>query len=59
MELNLITPKEAADRLGVAIGTMAIWRTTKRYDLPYVKVGRKVMYRLTDIEAFIAARMRG
>ena len=59
MELNLISPKHTAVRLGIAVQTLSIWRTTKRYDLPYVKVGRKVMYRLTDIEAFIAARMRG
>ncbi len=41
--------------LMVRTDTLAVWRSTKRYDLPYVKVGRLVRYKLTDIEAFLNA----
>lgn len=45
--------KQAAEYLGVKEQTLACWVTTKRYALPYVKVGRLVKYRRADLEAFI------
>ena len=56
---KLLTPKEVAEMLGVTVGTLAVWRTTKRYNLPYSKIGRKPMYRCVDVEAFIDSRMVG
>ncbi|WP_085440393.1 helix-turn-helix domain-containing protein [Magnetofaba australis] len=56
IEPELITPREAAKILGVEPTTLGNWRHTKRYPLPYVKVGKKVMYRLTDVEEFIESR---
>lgn len=53
MKTTLLTPKQAAETLGVAIGTLAVWRCTARYPLPYVKIGRRVMYREQDITNFI------
>ena len=47
---------EAAEFLGVSIGTLEVWRCTKRYPLPYVKVGRLVKYRRSDLEAWLASR---
>ena len=52
----LLTTREMAEFLGVAPGTLEVWRTTKRYALPYIKVGRKVRYRRSAGEAFLAAR---
>ena len=54
---TLLTPKEAADSLRVTERTLTIWRHTKRYPLAYVKIGRSVRYRVTDIEAFKEARV--
>jgi excisionase family DNA binding protein len=54
---SLLTPEQAAGILGVTAGTLNVWRATRRYPLPYVKVGRKVMYRAQDLEAFAASRM--
>lgn len=51
-----LTPAETATILGVKIETLAIWRCTHRYPLPFVKIGRKVFYRGTDVKAFIASR---
>lgn len=44
---------EAANYIGVAANTLAVWASTKRYPLPYIKVGRKVRYRLADLDAFL------
>lgn len=54
---NLLTPTEVADHLGVTVGTLSVWRCNGRYDLPYVKIGRRVMYRLEDVSSFIESRM--
>lgn len=51
---TLLSRIEAAKFLGVRPQTLAVWATTHRYALPYVRVGRLVKYRLADLEAFIA-----
>ncbi len=52
----LLTRKEAAELLGVKEMTLASWKTTRRYNLPVVKVGRLVKYRYTDLMAFLERR---
>jgi predicted site-specific integrase-resolvase len=52
----LVHPRNAASILGLSEGTLAVWRSTGRYDLPYVKCGRLVRYRMEDIQAFIERR---
>ena len=60
METNtdLMDPSETSQLISVAQGTLAVWRSTGRYDLPYVKVGRLVRYRRTDIEAWLNRRRK-
>ncbi len=53
---QLLTPNEVASILGVTPQTLAIWRSTKRYSLPFVKTGRLVKYRDVDVEKFIESR---
>jgi len=54
---RLLTPKQVAEILGLqSEATLAVWRCTKRYELNYIKVGRRVMYRIGDVEKFIASR---
>jgi len=53
---NRLTSAEAADILGVTEGTLAVWRCTKRYRLPFVKIGRKIFYHNEDVKAFVASR---
>ena len=52
----LRTPEETADRLRVTAGTLSVWRSTRRYALAWVKVGSKIFYRDSDIEAFLNSR---
>ncbi len=56
---KLLSTREAAEALGVKPQTLEVWRCTGRYALPFVKTGRLVRYRETDIEAFIERRTRG
>lgn len=50
---KLLTRKEAAEFLGLSEGTLAVWKTTKRYPLPVIKVGRSVRYREADLIKFL------
>jgi excisionase family DNA binding protein len=53
---DLYSRDEAACYLGVTSKTQAVWACTKRYNLPFVKIGRLAKYRKTDLDAFIARR---
>ena len=55
----LLTREQAAEYLGVAPQTLAVWATTRRYDLRYIKVGRLARYRRADLEAFSQSRTVG
>ena len=48
-----LTPKEVAEILRVRVVTLAVWRCTKRYPLPYTKVGNAVRYRADDVQKFL------
>lgn len=56
LENQLTSPQETSKLLRVTVDTLGVWRCTKRYQLPYVKVGRKVFYRIDDIKKFIEQR---
>lgn len=47
---------QAAEILKVKPSTLAVWRSTGRYNLPYFKVGRLVKYRISDLADFLASR---
>jgi len=56
---RLLTDKEAATFLGLKPNTLATWRCSSRYGLPFVKVGKAVRYRMADLEKWLAARTVG
>lgn len=51
-----VDDRQAADTLGVKTSTLAVWRSTGRYNLPFLKVGRLVKYRVSDLAEFLARR---
>lgn len=53
---ELLDDIQAAAVLNVTTGTLSIWRSTGRYNLPFVKIGRKVRYRARDLRAFLDKR---
>lgn len=50
---QLLNTVEAADYIGVRTGTLESWRVNKTYNLPYIKVGRLVKYRVSDLNDFL------
>ncbi len=55
---EVLNTTEAAEYLGFRPQTLAIWRTTGRYGLPFLKCGRLVRYRKRDLDAWLASRRR-
>jgi excisionase family DNA binding protein len=50
---DMLTPPEAAERIGVAVSTLALWRTQKKGP-PYHKAGdRLVRYRRVELDAWL------
>ena len=54
----LLTPSQAAKVLGISPGTLAVWRSTGRYALRYVKIGSRIKYQPEDLNQFIQERTR-
>lgn len=50
---QLINEVEAAKYLGLCVATLRAWRSTRRVNLRYHKIGRAVRYRIEDLEAFL------
>ncbi len=55
---DLMSRDEAAAYLGISPKTLATWASTHRYNLPMVKIGRRVKYRVVDLEKFIEAGVK-
>ena len=55
---TLLTRQQAADFLSCKPNTLALWKCTKRYSLPCVKIGKNVRYRLLDLQNFIKKNMQ-
>ncbi len=56
---QLLTPPAAAEYLGVSVDTLSVWRCVGRYNIPFIKVGRLVKYRKSDLDAWLEKRLRG
>ncbi len=51
---EMLDDQAAAAFLNVSPGTLSVWRSTGRYALPFLKIGRKVRYRRADLQAWMA-----
>jgi hypothetical protein len=54
----LVDERKAAEVLGLSPGTLSVWRSTGRYQVPFVKVGHLVRYRVADLDAWLESRTR-
>lgn len=41
-----------------SIGTLAVWRCTKRYDLQPIKINGEVYYRKSSLDRFLRERLK-
>ena len=55
----LLNVDQAAEILGTTAATLSVWRSKRRVNIPYVKIGRSVRYRLGDLERYIARQTVG
>ncbi len=55
-ERKYLSTKEAAEYLGVAVGTLEQWRF-RRKKLPFYKLAKLVLYRKADLDAFIESHI--
>ena len=55
---DLLDEHAAAVMLDLSPGTLSVWRSTGRYNLPFLKIGRNVRYRRTDLQMWLEARVR-
>lgn len=51
-----LTPKQTSETIGVQLQTLAAWRSSGRYGLPFVRVGRLIRYRRSDVQAWLESR---
>jgi len=56
-ESELLTTVQAAAYLQVSPGTLEVWRATRRHALPFLKCGRLVRYRRSDLDAWLESRL--
>lgn len=56
MQGERIPHREAAEYIGVSENTLSVWRCTKRFDIPYIKVGSKVFYWKKDLDTFLESQ---
>jgi excisionase family DNA binding protein len=54
---KFLTTDQAAELLTVSASTLEVWRY-RRTGPRFVKIGRSVRYRQSDVEAFIEERVR-
>ncbi|HBM15774.1 MAG TPA: DNA-binding protein [Lentisphaeria bacterium] len=47
---------QAAEYLGIEPRTLHNWRCLRRYKIPYLKLGSKVIYRKSDLDAWLATK---
>lgn len=55
---DLVDEVTAAEIIDVVPGTLSVWRSTGRYSIPFIKVGRKVRYSRTALNAWLESRTR-
>lgn len=52
-----VTPEEAAQRIGIKVGTIQNWRWSGRGP-KFIKCGGRVRYRLSDLAEWLDAQTR-
>lgn len=55
---EFINYKGASRLLKRPVGTLQVWICTGRYGLPYYKVGRSVLFKKSELLAWLATRKR-
>ncbi len=55
----LTDTNSAAQYLKIPAKTLSKWRSTGYANIPYIKIGRKIRYRPSDLRAYVERHMIG
>ncbi|SEQ69667.1 Helix-turn-helix domain-containing protein [Azotobacter beijerinckii] len=53
---DLMTPEQVATALDLRTKTLAAWRSNRRSDLPWYRIGNRIRYRRQDVIAWLESR---
>lgn len=57
---HMLSNADAAAHCGIAPQTLALWRSQRRSNQPpYIKLGRAVRYKISDLDRWLAANTVG
>lgn len=56
---DLLTDAQVAQLLDVSTKTLATWRSTGRYALPFLRIGARIRYRRQDVATWLESRLHG
>ncbi len=54
-----LSPNEAAAYIGIKPQTLSNWRSTGRYNVPFVRAGRLIRYDRRALDRWLASRAGG
>lgn len=52
----LMDEKQTAEYLNVSTQTLSNWRCSGKYNLPFIRIGRAVRYRIDHLEKWLTSR---
>jgi hypothetical protein len=50
---RLVNTSSAANYISIAAATLQYWRTTGAQKIPFIKVGGRVLYRISDLDQWL------
>jgi excisionase family DNA binding protein len=53
---DLLDTQAAASYLNIKPHTLEIWRSVRRHEIPYIRVGKLIRYRRSVLDAWLEAR---
>ncbi|MFB8830264.1 helix-turn-helix domain-containing protein [Azotobacter sp. CWF10] len=53
---DMLQDTHVAQMLGVSTKTLATWRSTGRYALPFLRIGNRIRYHRQDVIAWLESR---
>jgi excisionase family DNA binding protein len=55
----VLSTEQAGQYLNLAPSTLTTWRCTHEVALPFVRLGRRIVYRRADLDRFLAEHVEG
>ena len=53
----LLTEKQFSELVQIPVATLQHWRSTKRVEIPVIRIGRSIRYRLEDVKAILSGEL--